>query len=423
MENIKTQYHDDGAVRNAIKDLGIIKTVLLGAQHAITMFADNILVPLLTGLNVSVALVLAGLCTWLFHFITKWKVPIILGSSFAFIAPMMAVIALTGDPAYARGGIVIAGLVYCVFSLLIYKFGLKRVMSFFPTVVTGPIVIAIGLSLAGVAAEMASSNWLIAASSFSTIILISAFAKGYIKNVPILCALIVGFIVSVVTGNVDFSPVFEASWIGLPAFSMPKFDLQSIIIVVPVAVATIVEHIGSISAVSSTVGENFIEDPGLHRTLLGDGIGTSVSAFFGGPANTAYSSNTGILALSRVYDPVVIRIAALVLILLGIVPKLSALVHVVPTAVLGGIATAAFGMISSQGVRALIEQQVDFSDIKNQLVSGSILILSLGGTLVPGGMATAAVVGIIINKLFPENKKETVKVTNEGNSDIVEFVQ
>lgn len=423
--NMEIQYHD-GAVRNSLKELGAIKTVLLGAQHAITMFADNILVPLLTGLNVSVALVMAGLCTWLFHFITKWKVPIILGSSFAFIAPMMAVITITGDPAYARGGIVIAGLVYMVFSLLIYKFGLKRVMSFFPTVVTGPIVIAIGLSLAGVAVDMASTNWLIAASSFSTIILISAFAKGYTKNVPILLALIVGFIVSVVTGNVDFSPVSEANWIGMPTFTMAKFNLQSIIIVVPVAIATIVEHIGSVSAVSSTVGDNFIKDPGLHRTLLGDGVGTSLSALVGGPANTAYSSNTGILALSKVYDPVVIRIAALVLILLGIVPKLSALVHVVPTAVLGGIATAAFGMISSQGVRALIEEQVDFSDIKNQLVCGSILILSLGGTLVPGGMATAAVVGIIINKLFPEKKKEAVQENEEtskenkvGTSDIV----
>lgn len=212
----------------------------------------------------------------------------------------------------------------------------------------------------------------------------------------------------------------------MPTFTMAKFNLQSIIIVVPVAIATIVEHIGSVSAVSSTVGDNFIKDPGLHRTLLGDGVGTSLSALVGGPANTAYSSNTGILALSKVYDPVVIRIAALVLILLGIVPKLSALVHVVPTAVLGGIATAAFGMISSQGVRALIEERVDFSDIKNQLVCGSILILSLGGTLVPGGMATAAVVGIIINKLFPEKKKEAVQENEEiskenkvGTSDIV----
>lgn len=291
-------------------------------------------------------------------------------------------------------------------------------MSFFPTVVTGPIVIAIGLSLAGTAVDMASTNWYIAVSSFFTIIFISAFAKGYTKNVPILVALIVGFTVSVVTNNVDFSPVLEASWIGVPAFTMAKFDLQSILIVVPVAIATIVEHIGSISAVSSTVGENFIKDPGLNRTLLGDGVGTSLSALVGGPANTAYSSNTGILALSRVFDPLVIRIAALFLILLGIVPKLSALVNAVPTAVLGGIAIAAFGMISSQGVRALINEQVDFSDIKNQLVSGSILILSLGGTLVPGGMATAAVVGILTYKLFPDKKKETVKDKMEDNRDI-----
>ena len=363
-EDTATATPNDDAIRDAIGQMGIAKTIILGAQHAITMFADNILVPLLTGLSVSVALVMAGICTWLFHAITKMKVPIILGSSFAFIAPMLAVIAETGDPAYARGGIVIAGLIYIIFSFLFYKFGVDRVLSFFPPVVTGPIVISIGLSLASTAVDMASSNWLIAGVAFITLIVISGFGKGYLQNVPILAALILGYVFAIVTKNVEFSGITEAAWIGMPDFSLAKFNWDAIIVVVPVAIATIVEHVGSISAVSATVGENFTKDPGMHRTLLGDGVGTSLSALVGGPANTAYSSNTGVLALSRVFDPVVIRIAAIILVLLGVIPKLSAVVHSVPTAVLGGIALATFGLIAAQGIRSIVDNRVDFSKIK-----------------------------------------------------------
>ena len=260
---------------------------------------------------------------------------------------------------------------------------------------------------------MASSNWLIAGVAFITLIVISGFGKGYLQNVPILAALILGYVFAIVTKNVEFSGITEAAWIGMPDFSLAKFNWDAIIVVVPVAIATIVEHVGSISAVSATVGENFTKDPGMHRTLLGDGVGTSLSALVGGPANTAYSSNTGVLALSRVFDPVVIRIAAIILVLLGVIPKLSAVVHSVPTAVLGGIALATFGLIAAQGIRSIVDNRVDFSKIKNQLTAGCILMLSLGGDAVPGGMATAAIVGILIYKLLPDSDKSTKKKNKE----------
>jgi len=392
-------------IRDARKQLSVGKTILLGLQHTFTMFGSTVLVPLLTGTSVSVALTMAGICTLLFHFITKFKMPVFLGSSFAFIGPTLAAAAAAGGGpeglAYACGGIVAAGIIYAIVAFLIYQYGVEKVVSFFPPIITGPIIMVIGLTLAPTATSMAAENWFLAIVAFLVVVAVNIYARGFLQIVPVLCGLVVGYIVAVITGNVDFTPIAEAAWFGLPDFQLAKFDIKIIAMVAPVAVATIVEHIGDVIAIGATVEDDFLEEPGLHRTMLGDGIGTALSAMVGGPANTTYSENTGVLALTRVWDPLVMRIAAIFAIILGGVPKIAALVSTIPGSVIGGMSIVLFGMIAAVGVRTLVENQVDFKQPRNLLIAATILVLGLGGEVVPGGMALAAVIGIIMNKILP----------------------
>ena len=415
-----------GAIRDA-RELSVSKRILLGMQHTFTMFGATVLVPIITGLDISVALFMAGVCTLLFHLITKKKIPVFLGSSFAFIAPINAVVVMiasrgsTNGLAYARGGIVISGLVYVLVAILIYIFGVKKIVDFFPPIVTGPIILVIGLKLAPTAIDMASENWMLAIVSFLTVVIVSIYAKGFLKVVPVIIGLAVGYVVAIITNNVVFTPVINASWIGLPPFEMAKFDFKSIMIIAPVAIATVVEHIGDVVAIGATVENDFLEEPGLHRTMLGDGMLTAFSAMFGGPANTTYSENTGVLALTKVWDPLIMRIAAVFAIILSVVPKLSSMISTIPTAVVGGISIILFGMIASIGARTLVEEHVDFKSSRNLIIAAVIFVLGLGGAVLPinlgfvsfsiEGMALAAIIGIIFNKVLTkdpvtkENKK------------------
>jgi uracil permease len=398
------------AIVNA-KELGAPKMVTLGLQHAFTMFGATVLVPIITGLDVSVSLFLAGIGTLIFHFITKGKVPAFLGSSFAFIAPMLAVAATHGLE-YARGGIVVAGFIYLILAGLMQVFGTERVIKFFPPVVTGPIIIVIGLKLAPVAIDMASGDWLLAIIAFIIVTAVSVYAKGFLKVIPVIIGLIVTYIIAVVLGKVDFTAVNEAKFFGIPAFQMAKFNLSAILTVAPIALATMVEHVGDVIAIGATVDKDFIEEPGLPRTLMGDGIATAISAFFGGPANTTYSENTGVLALTRVWDPLVMRIAAVFAIVLGLIPKLGGLISTIPAAIIGGISIILFGMIASIGARTLVENKVNFNKSRNLIITATIVVLGLGGASVPiefgdvalsiEGMALAAIAGILLNAILPE---------------------
>jgi uracil permease len=402
--------NNTNAITNA-KELGIPKMTTLGIQHAFTMFGATILVPIITGLDISVSLFLAGIGTLLFHLITKGKVPAFLGSSFAFIAPILAV-AETHGLEYARGGIVVAGLVYLILAGLMQLFGTDNVIKFFPPVVTGPIIIVIGLKLAPVAIDMASGNWWLALLAFVIVTAISVYAKGFLKVIPVIIGLIVSYIVAVIFGQVDFSAMSEAAWFGVPKFSLAKFDFSAILTVAPIALATMVEHVGDVIAIGATVDKDFLEEPGLPRTLTGDGIATAISAFFGGPANTTYSENTGVLALTRVWDPIIMRIAACFAILLGLIPKLGALIATIPTSIIGGISIILFGMIASIGARTLVENKVNFNKSRNLIIAATIVVLGLGGAVLPieigefsvhiEGMALAAIAGIVLNAILPE---------------------
>jgi uracil permease len=342
--------------------------------------------------------------------------PVFLGSSFAFIAPILGVAAIYGLP-YAQGGIVIAGLVYLVLALLVGLFGAQKVISFFPPIVTGPIIIIIGLTLAPVAINMSSYNWGLAAVSFVIVAIVAIFTKGFIRMLPVICGIVGGYIIALITGNVDFTPVAEARWIGLPEFTVARFNFNAIMLVAPVAIATMVEHIGDVIAIGATCNnKDFVKSPGLHRTLIGDGVATSISAFFGGPANTTYSENTGVLALTKQYNPVVMRLAACFAIILGVVPKLGAIIATIPTGIIGGISIVLFGMIASVGARTLVENAVDFKKSRNLFIAAVILVLGLGGTELPinigefnvtlSAMALAAIVGIILNKVLPDKEEE-----------------
>lgn len=391
-----------------ISDLSKGKSAVLGMQHLFTMFGATVLVPIITGLNVSVALFMAGAGTLLFHFITKGKVPVFLGSSFAFIAPMLAVTEMA-NLQYAQGGIVVAGLVYLLLAGLIYFFGAEKIISFFPPVVTGSIIMVIGLKLAPIAIKMAKDNWTLAIVSFAIVAIVSVYMKEFIKVLPVIFGLLGGYLVALITGVVDFTPIAEASWIGIPSFTIARFSWTTVMMVAPVAIATAVEHIGDILAIKGITGDDYLEDPGLHRTMLGDGLATALSAMFGGPANTTYSENTGVLALTKVYDPKVMRIAACFAILFAIIPKLGALISTIPTPVVGGISIILFGMIAAIGGKIFVENKVDFMKSRNLIITAVILVLGIGGASLPittnfsiDGMALAAIIGIILNKVLPE---------------------
>ena len=409
--------------------LGTPKMLVLGIQHLFAMFGATILVPTLTGLSVSATLLFAGLGTLLFHFLSKGKVPAFLGSSFAFLAGYGA-IAPNGEKEllpYACLGVVFAGLLYLVLAALVKVFGVNKVMKFFPPVVTGPIIIAIGLTLSKSAVDNCGSNWLIALVAIVVVVVCNIWGKGMIRIIPIILGVIASYLVAVVMGKVDFTAVNEAAWIGLPVayentvfyiFKNPDSSLMvnAIITILPIALATMVEHIGDISAISSTTGKNYMKDPGLHRTLCGDGLATVLASLFGAPANTTYGENTGVLSLSKVYDPRVIRIAAYFAVLLSFSPKFAALIGSIPQATCGGVSLVLYGMISAVGVRNIVENKVDFSKSRNVIIAALILVLSIGINYSAGsvsftvfavtisfsGLAAGALVGILLNAILPE---------------------
>lgn len=431
--------------------LGKPRMLVLGVQHTFAMFGATVLVPLLTGLDVATTLLMAGLGTLFFHLVTKGKVPAFLGSSFAFLGGYAAVAPLMEDGSpnkemlpYAGLGVAVAGLIYLVFALLIKLVGVKKVMKFFPPVVTGPIIIAIGLSLAGSAVNNCKTCWPLALIALAIVVIFNIWGKGMSKIIPILLGVVGSYIVAIIVGNgfgyepmaVDFSnvqailnniaegniygpqglfflPIVKESTILAVDFGETSKVVSSIIAIAPIALATMMEHIGDISAISATCGKNFIAEPGLHKTLIGDGVATSLAALVGGPANTTYGENTGVLALSKVYDPKVVRIAAVFAVGISFFPIVSAIISSIPTAIIGGISFILYGMISGIGVRNVVENKVDFSKSRNLIVAAIILVCALGLGSVSfkiGGvgitltaLAVAAIAGIVLNAILPGN--------------------
>lgn len=411
------------------RTLGIPKMLLLGLQHMFAMFGATVLVPLLTGLNVSTTLLMAGIGTLLFHLLTKGRVPAFLGSSFAFLGGYAVVAPMVdGKPnvemlPYACGGVFVAGLVYLVIAGLIKLFGIKKIMRFFPPVVTGPIIISIGLTLAPTAINNCRTDWLLAAIAFVLIIVCNIWGRGMIRIIPIMIGVVGSYIVAVILGRVDFSSVTSAGLVDLPLHPemFAKFDLSSIITIVPIALATVMEHIGDISAISATTGKNYIANPGLHRTILGDGLATMLAALVGAPANTTYGENTGVLAMTNVHDPKVVRLAAVFAMILSFFPAVAGVITSIPAAIVGGVSLILYGMISAIGVRNMVENHVDLSLSRNMIISASILVCALGfkfadvagltfvigsATIELSGLAIAAIAGILLNAILPGNTYE-----------------
>lgn len=435
-------------IRDA-RQLGYPKMLLLGLQHMFAMFGATILVPILvnsyfgdfykTGnvqvLSIQVTLFFAGVGTLFFHFCTKWKVPAFLGSSFAFLGGFSTIASLNtgiykGMEAsekirYACGGIVVAGLLYIVLAIIVKLVGVQKVMRFLPPIVTGPIIISIGLTLASSAVSNCKSFWPLAFIALAVVIIFNIWGKGMFKILPILMGVVISYIAAILlnaagvtsaSGDaiLNFSGVSGASFIGIPPFAFCKFDLTAILVMAPIALATMMEHIGDISAISATVGENYIEEPGLHRTLIGDGLATSFSALFGGPANTTYGENTGVLELSKVHDPRVVRIAAVFAIILSFIPKVSEIISSLPAAIIGGISFILYGMISAIGIRNIVENKVDLTKSRNLIIAAVILVSALGFTqgltfeiagvsITLTGLAIAAIAGIVLNAILPGN--------------------
>lgn len=431
------------------RKLGIPKMLILGIQHMFAMFGATILVPILVagyfqtacnepltrGLTVSVTLFCAGVGTLIFHVCSKLKVPAFLGSSFAFLGGFYTVANLNSGmyagmganekAAYACGGIVVAGVLYLVAALIFKLVGVNRVMRFLPPVVTGPIIICIGLSLASSAISNASTNWLLAIVALAVIIVFNIWGKGMFKIIPILMGVVISYVFALIlnafgvtnpdgSAILNFASISSSSWIGIPQFQLCKFDITSILVMAPIAIATMMEHVGDMSAISATVEQNFIADPGLHRTLMGDGLATAFAGLVGGPANTTYGENTGVLELSKVYDPRVIRIAAGLAIVLSFIPKFSAVISTMPAAIIGGVSFMLYGMISAIGVRNVVENKVDLTKSRNLIIAGVIFVCGLGfsngltftiaGTHITlTALAIAAIAGIVLNAVLPGN--------------------
>ena len=429
----------DSEKTNAVYDaktLGTTQVFVLGLQHMFAMFGATVLVPAITGLNVSTTLLCAGLGTLLFHLITGMKIPAFLGSSFAFLGAY-GLITSSGQEiplTYSSFGVAIAGLMYLVLALFFKLFGTNKVMRFFPPIVTGPVIISIGLTLSGTAIQSCSVHWPVALIAILVVIACNIWGKGMIKIVPILLGVVASYLFAMVVDPAARANVMEAvaaaEWFGLPviwkntALSIFGADLDismlitAIITIAPISLAAIVEHVGDVCAISSTVDKNFVADPGLHRTLTGDGLATTLSALLGGPANTTYGENTGVLALSKVYDPMVVRLAAIFAVVLSFCPKFAALIVAMPTATMGGVSLVLYGMISAVGVRNVVENQVDFTKSRNVLIAALILVLAIGlkyGTGDIGGitflignvniqlssLAIAAIIGIAMNAILP----------------------
>jgi uracil permease len=410
----------DSTALYSVKHLSKAKVLLLGMQHTFAMFGATVLVPLLTGLDIQTTLLMAGLGTLLFHLITGGQVPAFLGSSFAYlggyaaVAPMVDGVADPVKLAYAGGGVAVSGLVYLLLAGFIRLYGVTRVMRFFPPVVTGPIIISIGLILAPTAIRNASHDWLLAVIAAGIIVICNIWGKGMIKIIPIILGVFGAYLIALILGRVDFTPILNADIVGLPRFNPARFELSSIITIVPIALATMMEHIGDISAIGATTGINYISKPGLARTLTGDGLATSMSALLGGPANTTYGENTGVLVLTRIFDPIVMRIAAVFAIVLSFFPVLSEGIRTIPLAIIGGVSLILYGMISAIGIRNVVENQVDFTKSRNLIVAAAILVSALGFDAIGGlnfligtfeihlsGLAIAAVLGILLNAVLP----------------------
>ena len=442
------------------RTLGTPRMLILGLQHLFAMFGATVLVPILVQgyglpLSIQTTLLMAGLGTLLFHLCTKFKVPAFLGSSFAYLGGFSTVASMPSyeglDPelklAYALGGIVIAGLLYLVLALLFKVLGAKTVMRYFPPIVTGPMIIMIGLNLSGSAITNASSCWWLALVAMAIIVVANIWGKGMVKIIPILLGVVGSYIVAVIAtlcgaqlpdANgvmqplVNFASVGEAHLIGLQKFILAKFDVSAVLVMAPIAIAAMMEHIGDISAISSTTGNNFIADPGLHRTLTGDGLATAFAGMFGGPANTTYGENTGVLALSKVYDPRVIRLAAVYAIILSFSPKFDALVNSIPSAIVGGVSFILYGMISAVGVRNIVENQVDLTKSRNLIIAAVMFVSGLGFSSVGGvtftvggaavtlsGLAIAALCGVILNAILPGNDYEFgISVEGDKSADL-----
>ena len=439
----------NGVIYNA-KELGVGKTLVLGLQHMFAMFGATVLVPILTGLSVSATLLFAGIATLFMHLVTGRKVPVFLGSSFAFLGGYAAVkaagsaIGMTDRVSlvYACVGVACAGLMYLILALVCKVWGSKNVMKFFPPVVTGPIIIAIGLNLAPSAINNCTTNWLVAIFAIAVVIVCNIWGKGMIKIIPILIGVVSSYVLALIVDPAVRAGVVEkvagAAWFGLPfkgedtVFGLLfsgnvnwQFMVSAVITIVPIAFATMREHVGDISAIGGTVGRNFIEDPGLHRTLIGDGVGTAIASLFGAPANTTYGENTGVLALTKVYDPFVIRLAAIYAIVLSFCPKFAALIEAMPSATIGGVSLILYGMISAIGVRNVVENKTNFQESRNVIIAALILGLAIGisysaagaisfGSISFSGLAVASIVGIVLNAVLPGRRKEYMP--NEENS-------
>ena len=441
----------NGPVYDA-RTLGKSKMLILGLQHMFAMFGATVLVPILTGIDIATTLLFAGLGTLLFHLLTKRKVPAFLGSSFAFIGGYNAITGFdssSGVPVnsdllvYACFGVACTGLMYVILSVLFKAYGVKKVMKFFPPIVTGPIIICIGLILSSSAINNCNANWLVAVAAIIIVICFNIWGKGMTRIIPILLGVIGSYLISMLVDPASRAAVVEkvaaAKWIGLPivwensVFHLFNMDvdagmlLSALFTIVPLSLATMVEHIGDICAISSTVGKNYVVDPGLNRTLLGDGLATTLASLFGAPANTTYGENTGVLALSKVYDPRVIRIAACLAIIFSFCPKFAALITAMPTATIGGISLILYGMISAVGVRNVVENKVDFTNSRNVIVAALILVLAIGinysvgsiqiGIVSLSGLAVASIVGIVVNAILPSKDYE-FGVDEQGDTSV-----
>ncbi len=390
-------------------NLGPIQKVVVGAQFLFVAFGATVLVPLLIGLDPSVALLAAGVGTLIFHAVTKGKVPIFLGSSFAFIAPIIKATELYGLPG-TLFGLIGVGLVYGLMSLLIRLRGVGFISRLFPPVVIGPVIMLIGLSLASTGVDMAKTNWALAIISLLTTVVITLFGKGLLKLIPIFAGIVVGYVISIILGHVDFQPVLDAKWFALPAFVRPELCWEAIIFMIPVAIAPVIEHIGDVYAINEVTGKDYVMDPGLHRTMLGDGLACIASSIIGGPPVTTYSEVTGAVSLTKIADPAVIRIAAVFGILFSILGKVSALLKTIPEAVLGGIMLLLFGTIASVGVNTLVKNKVDLGDTRNLVIASLILTTGIGGAemtigaITIGGIGLAALVGVLLNLIIPQKK-------------------
>lgn len=415
-------------MKNTEKVVGNAKFIL-GIQHVLAMFGATVLVPFLTGLNPSIALISAGVGTLIFHLCTKRIVPVFLGSSFAFIGALTLVLKNEGIGAI-KGGVISAGLIYIIMSFLVKTFGVEKIKSFFPPIVTGPIIMLIGLRMSPTALNMAgyangkfdTKSLIVAFSVILTMVSITMMKKSFLRLIPILAAVIVGYIVATILGMVDFSVVSQAKWIGLSTeaasdlFTMPSMSLTGIIAIAPIALVVFIEHIGDITTNGAVVGKDFFKDPGIHRTLLGDGLATIAAGFLGGPANTTYGENTGVLAVTGVYDPAILRIAACYAIILGLIGKFGILLQTIPLPVMGGVSVILFGMIASVGVRTVVDAQLDFGNSRNLIISSIIFVLgiavdniSIWQTVSVSGLALAAFSGVVLNKILPKDREIKLK--------------